>query len=49
VQGFGNARGDVTRDPSRPLQRAHQFGRNFFTALATDYRIDTDRSPRVWG
>lgn len=49
VQGFGNARGDVERDPHRPLERAEQFGRNFFTSHATDYQIDTPRSGRVWG
>jgi multimeric flavodoxin WrbA len=49
VQGYGNARSDIARDPSEPLKRARRFGRDFFTAHSTDYRIDTERSPRVWG
>lgn len=49
IQGYGNARGDVERDPHRPLARAEQFGRNFFSSHASDYQIDTPRPGRVWG
>lgn len=48
VHGYGNARGDVKLDPNDPIDRARQFGREFFTRHATDYQIDTPRSPRVW-
>lgn len=49
VQGIGNARGDVAKDPRAPVEGAHQFGRDFFTTHATDYQIDTVRPARVWG
>jgi multimeric flavodoxin WrbA len=49
VHGIGNARADVTKEPFQSLARAHEFGRDFFTRHATDYRIDTPRSGRVWG
>ncbi|ABS63255.1 NADPH-dependent FMN reductase [Parvibaculum lavamentivorans DS-1] len=49
VHGYGNARGDLGRDPHRPLASAEQFGRDFFTRHATDYQIDTPRPGRVWG
>lgn len=49
IQGYGNARGDVAKDPSDPLERARRFGREFFKAHASDYQIDTPRSGRVWG
>lgn len=49
VQGIGNARGDVAKDPAAPLEAAYRFGREFFTRHATDYQIDTPRAGRVWG
>jgi NAD(P)H-dependent FMN reductase len=49
VHGIGNARVDIPKDPSRPLESARQFGRDFFDRHATDYRIDTPRAGRVWG
>ncbi len=49
VHGYGNARGDVTRDPNDPMGAARRFGREFFTRHATDYQIDTPRSGKVWG
>jgi len=49
IHGYGNARGDVEKDPHDPLACARQFGRDFFTRGATDYQIDTPRSARVWG
>jgi len=48
VHGYGNARGDVTRDPGAPLEAARAFGRDFFSRHASDYQIDTPRSGRMW-
>jgi multimeric flavodoxin WrbA len=49
VHGYGNARGDIAKDPNDPIAHAYAFGRDFFTRHATDYQIDTPRSARVWG
>ncbi len=49
VHGYGNARGDVLRDPNEPMMAARRFGAEFFTRHASDYQIDTVRSGRVWG
>jgi multimeric flavodoxin WrbA len=49
IHGYGNARGEVARDPQAPVAGARQFGRTFFTRPATDYQIDTARPSRVWG
>lgn len=49
VHGYGNARGEVGRDPGDPVARARAFGMGFFAARATDYQIDTPRAGRVWG
>ena len=48
VHGYGNARGDVLRDPGEPIQAARRFGKEFFTRHASDYQIDSVRSPRMW-
>lgn len=48
VHGFGNARGDVLKDPRDPLGIARRFGQTFFGAQSTDYQIDTPRRARVW-
>lgn len=48
VVGFGNSRGEIGLDPSRPLDRAEDLGRRLFSSLVTDYRLDTPRSNRVW-
>jgi multimeric flavodoxin WrbA len=48
VHGIGNARGDVLRDPARPVDQARRLGRDFFSQHATDYRIDTPRTGRIW-
>lgn len=47
VQGIGNARGNVAKDPRAPLDEARC--RDFFTSYAADYQIDTPRRGRVWG
>lgn len=49
VYGHGNSRGDVARDPRRPLDQATELGRTLFTAPANDYRFDTPRAHSVWG
>ena len=49
VHGYGNARGDVRRDPNDPIATARRFGKEFFTRHVSDYQIDTVRSGRVWG
>jgi multimeric flavodoxin WrbA len=49
VHGYGNARGDVLRDPNEPIKAARRFGNEFFSRHATDYQIDTVRPGRVWG
>lgn len=48
VQGNGNKRGDVLRDPSDPADRARKLGRRLFSIETTDYRIDTLRASSVW-
>lgn len=49
VHGYGNARGDVLKDPGNPIEAARRFGHEFFTRHASDYQIDTVRPGRVWG
>lgn len=49
VHGYGNARGDVLRDPNHPIEAAWRFGNEFFGRHASDYQIDTERPGRVWG
>ncbi|ONI90101.1 NAD(P)H dehydrogenase [Actinosynnema sp. ALI-1.44] len=46
--GVGNSRGEVRCDPSSPLEQAADLGRRLFDIRVTDYRIDTERSNRVW-
>jgi len=48
VRGFGNSRGEVVNDPSTPVTAAEQLGREFFRSKYSDYRLDTQRSGRVW-
>jgi hypothetical protein len=40
--------GSSDLDPSQPLLRAREFGRDLFTRHATDYTIDAPRGGRVW-
>jgi multimeric flavodoxin WrbA len=49
VHGYGNARGDVHKDPCEPIRAADRFGREFFTRHTSDYQIDSVRPGRVWG
>ena len=48
VRGIGNSRSEVSRDPNDPMQAAEQLGRELFARCHTDYRLDTERSGRVW-
>lgn len=48
VQGIGNKRGDVLRDPGDPTGRARELGRRLFSMRSTDYRLDTPRAGSVW-
>jgi multimeric flavodoxin WrbA len=48
VQGIGNKRGDVLRDPGDPAGRARELGRRLFSMRSTDYRLDTPRAGSVW-
>lgn len=48
VRGIGNTRGEVIRDPARPVDQARDLGARLFDASVTDYYIDTDRSGVVW-
>lgn len=48
IHGYGNARGDVERDPSKPMEKARSFGQVFFDSHATDFKIDTPRPGKMW-
>ena len=48
VRGIGNRRGEVARDPGDPLAAAERLGGGMFGRVTSDYRIDTERSSRVW-
>jgi multimeric flavodoxin WrbA len=48
VRGIGNSRSEVVRDPRDPIMTAEQLGREIFNRKYSDFRIDTERSGRVW-
>jgi multimeric flavodoxin WrbA len=48
VRGIGNSRNEVTRDPGDPIAAAAQLGRDLFTRRFSDFRLDTERSSKVW-
>ena len=48
VVGNANSRGEIVRDPSDPLSCARDLGARLFDIRVTDYRLDTERSNRVW-
>jgi multimeric flavodoxin WrbA len=48
VQAHGNSRGEVARDPDRPVDRARRLGAGLFTLPVSDYQFDTSRSGSVW-
>jgi multimeric flavodoxin WrbA len=49
VRGVGNSRSEVARDPGDPIIAAEALGREIFARKYSDYRLDTQRSGRVWG
>lgn len=48
VRGVGNSRSEVMRDPSEPMASAERLGRDIFERKYSDFRLDTERSGRVW-
>jgi len=48
VRGVGNTRAEVSEDPSHPIEQAERLGREIITRAYSDYRLETQRSPRVW-
>lgn len=48
VRGVGNSRNEVTRDPCDPIVAAENLGREMFTRRFSDFRLDTERSGKVW-
>lgn len=48
VDGIGNRRGEVARDPQEPLEAARRLGRTLFDVQRTNYLLATERSGTVW-
>lgn len=48
VRGIGNSRGEVAKDPNSSIPAAEQLGRELFERRYSDYRLDTERSGKVW-
>lgn len=48
VNGVGNRRGEVDRDPSDPLAAAARLGAQLDTLRYTDYRLRSERPGAVW-
>ena len=48
VRGVGNSRSEVARDPGGPTAAAERLGHELFARKYSDYRLDTQRSGRVW-
>lgn len=48
VIGNGNSRGEIIHDPRDPVTAAHRLAERLYTTRVTDYRLDTERSNRVW-
>jgi len=49
VQGVGNRRGEIARDPSDPLAAAARLGADLATLHYSDHRLRTERPGAVWG
>ncbi len=49
VNGIGNRRGEIARDPSDPLAAATRLGAELGTLRHTDYRLRSERPGAVWG
>jgi multimeric flavodoxin WrbA len=48
VNGVGNRRGEVRRDPSDPVGAARDLGRRLFDVHHSDYTVLTERARNVW-
>ncbi|WP_169546440.1 flavodoxin family protein [Sneathiella aquimaris] len=48
VSGFGNLRGEVSKDPLDPLGSARKLGHDLFDIEETDYELDSERPHEVW-
>ena len=48
VTGIGNKTGEVTDDPTHPIEAARELGSRIFRIRVTDYKLDTERPGRVW-
>jgi multimeric flavodoxin WrbA len=48
VIGRANSRGEITLDPSDPVAAAHLLAERLYDTRVTDYRLDTERSNKVW-
>ncbi|WP_233532054.1 flavodoxin family protein [Paenibacillus alkalitolerans] len=48
VRGIGNSRGEVAGDPDSPVLSAERLGREIFGRKYSDFRLDTERSGKVW-
>jgi multimeric flavodoxin WrbA len=48
VVGNANSRGEIRNDPTDPVSAAFDLGRRLYTSRVTDYRLDTERSNKVW-
>jgi multimeric flavodoxin WrbA len=48
VRGVANSRGEVTRDPARPVDQAYGLGVRLFDLTVTDYHMDSVRDGVIW-
>jgi multimeric flavodoxin WrbA len=48
VRGIGNSRSEVARDPDEPICGVEKLGREIFERKYSDFRLDTQRSGKVW-
>lgn len=48
VVGRANSRGEIVHDPSDPIAEAQRVTAQLYETRVTDYRLDTDRSNKVW-
>lgn len=48
VVGRANSRGEIIRDPTDPVAEARALAGRLYMTRVSDYRIDTERSTRVW-
>ncbi|TCP55300.1 NADPH-dependent FMN reductase [Tamaricihabitans halophyticus] len=48
VRGVANSRGEVQRDPAKPMDQAYALGARLFDGIVSDYRVDSERSGVIW-